>query len=43
MWRAGPRGRDVARKATWLCHVDTRAWLIVFVYSLLIIIGAPRV
>ena len=25
--RASPRGRDVARKATWLCHVDTRACL----------------
>ena len=25
--RVGPRGCDVARKATWLCHVDTRACL----------------
>ena len=25
--RAGPRGCDVARKATWLCHVDARASL----------------
>ena len=24
---AGPRGCDVARKATWLCHVDARACL----------------
>ena len=24
IYRAGPRGCDVARKATWLCHVDAR-------------------
>ena len=22
LYRAGPHGCDVARKATWLCHVD---------------------
>ena len=25
--RVGPRGCDVARKATWLCHVDARTSL----------------
>ena len=25
--RAGPRGCEVARKATWLCHMDARASL----------------
>ena len=24
IYRAGPRGRDMARKTTWLCHVDAR-------------------
>ena len=26
-FRASPHGRDMARKATWLCHVDARECL----------------
>ena len=51
---AGPRGCDVARKATWLCHVDARdglrgtddvysCHLIYFILILIYSLGVPRV